>query len=155
MKRRPWPFAPKRMAGIETAPGNRVSIRWEDGGRSLVDLSPWIARVERTFPQFADPAFFASGVLSEDRSFVVWIEDEIAIDSIHLQLLEAEQRGTPLLPDALKRWRERNGLTQTAAAKALGVSPRMYQHYEAGENFVPWSIALACKGYDALQEEAA
>lgn len=44
----------------------------------------------------------------------------------------------------LKSWRLRLGLSQRAAAEALGVSLRMYQYYEAGQMAIPKTVALAC-----------
>ncbi|MDN5938990.1 MAG: helix-turn-helix domain-containing protein, partial [Salinisphaera sp.] len=44
----------------------------------------------------------------------------------------------------LKSWRSRLGLSQRAAAEALGVSARMSQYYEAGEMVIPNTVALAC-----------
>jgi transcriptional regulator with XRE-family HTH domain len=46
---------------------------------------------------------------------------------------------------ALKAWRARLGLSQTEAAKALGLSIRGYQNYESGERAIPHPVALACK----------
>lgn len=44
----------------------------------------------------------------------------------------------------LKTWRHRLGLSQKAAAEAIGVSLRMYQYYESGEMVIPKTVALAC-----------
>lgn len=40
-------------------------------------------------------------------------------------------------------WRRHLGLSQTAAADALGVSPRMVVYYEAGRD-IPKPVELAC-----------
>lgn len=61
----------------------------------------------------------------------------------------------PLLPDALARWRGKHKLTQAQAAKALGVSPRQWQNYEAGTTFLPWVLALACAGWEAKFKDKA
>lgn len=44
----------------------------------------------------------------------------------------------------LKSWRLRLGLSQKAAAEALGVSLRMLQYYESGDMPIPKTVALAC-----------
>ena len=44
-------------------------------------------------------------------------------------------------------WMRRNGLTQTAAAEALGISRRMLLYYLTGEKPVPRTVALACLGW--------
>ena len=47
------------------------------------------------------------------------------------------RRGRRVTPQALKAWRGRLGLSQTAAAAALGLSRRAYQHYESGTRAIP------------------
>ena len=54
-----------------------------------------------------------------------------------------------MTPEALKAWSKRLGLTQQAAANALGVSLRMYAYYEKGHREdgrtveIPRTVALA------------
>ena len=150
MKRIKWPFAPRQIAAVEPLAGRSLRIAWEDGGGSTVDLADWIRTGWRILARLDDPALFATARVGEAGAVVEWIEDELTIDSIHLQLLESEQKGAPLLPDGLKRWRKRHGLTQAEAAKALGVSLRMFQNYEGGSHFLPLTVALACRGWEAL-----
>ena len=47
--------------------------------------------------------------------------------------------------DELKDWRIRLGLSQEAAAEALGLHRRTIQEYEAGNLPVPKVVGLACK----------
>lgn len=153
MKRVKWPFGPKRIAGVAPLDNQALAVRWEGGETTTVDLSAWIEA--SGFAALADPEAFARAHVGEYGGAVAWIDDEVEIDSVHLQLLESEQRGTPLLPDALARWRARHGLSQAAAAKALGVSLRQWQNYESGATFLPWTVALACKGWEAAKKDAA
>jgi DNA-binding XRE family transcriptional regulator len=147
MKRVKWPFSPKGISAVETLPGLSVGVTWEDGVRSVISLADWIE--SKHVDALKSPDIFAKGHVGEYASSVAWIDDEIEIDSIHLQLLESEQRGMPLLPDALSRWRAKHKLTQAMAAKELGVSPRQWQNYESGKTFLPWVLALACAGWEA------
>lgn len=55
----------------------------------------------------------------------------------------------PMKPKDFKRWRKSLGLSQKAAAMALGLKPRMIQYYEKGERGgkpveVPKTVRLAC-----------
>ena len=50
-------------------------------------------------------------------------------------------------------WMDRNGLTQTAAAEALGISRRMLVYYLSGEKPVPRTVALACLGWEVEQQK--
>ena len=47
--------------------------------------------------------------------------------------------------EEITEWMQRNGLTQTAAAEALGISRRMLLYYLTGEKPVPRTVALACQ----------
>mgnify|MGYP006435533715 CR=1 FL=1 len=54
-------------------------------------------------------------------------------------------------PDDLKAWRARLSLSQREAAEALGLSPRIYQYYEAGSVRIPYPVKLACDYLEAKQ----
>lgn len=47
-------------------------------------------------------------------------------------------------PEDMRAWRDRLGLTQTQAGKALGLTLRAIQHYEGGSRKIPRVIELAC-----------
>lgn len=54
-------------------------------------------------------------------------------------------KADPEMIRALVAWRERMGLTQTAAARALGRSIRSYQRLESGEtDEISLETRLAC-----------
>ena len=46
--------------------------------------------------------------------------------------------------ESFKTWRARLGLSQQAAAEALGISKRMLIYYEQGQHAIPRTVALAC-----------
>lgn len=50
-----------------------------------------------------------------------------------------------ILSERLRSLREQHNMTQEAVAKAVGIAPRTYQHYEAGERepHVSTFVALA------------
>jgi transcriptional regulator with XRE-family HTH domain len=57
-----------------------------------------------------------------------------------------------MTPDDLKQWRASLGMSQRAAAEALGVTPPTYQSWELGRNFqtgkaveIDRRTELACK----------
>ena len=54
-----------------------------------------------------------------------------------------------MTPDGFKRWRKSLGLSQKAAAEALGLKRRIVQYYEQGERNgesvkIPKTVRLAC-----------
>ena len=54
----------------------------------------------------------------------------------------------------LRAWRTAHEMTQVEAAKALGVSPRMWRYYEAGSHLLPETARLAALGFDAQARAA-
>jgi len=52
-------------------------------------------------------------------------------------------------------WMHRHGLTQQAAADALGLSRRMLGYYLSGAKPLPRTVALACMGWEAQLRRAA
>ncbi len=156
MKRKSdWPeVQQRRVKTVQAGEGYVIRVAWVEGGESVIDLTPWIAGRASLAP-LLDTTLFATVAVGENGSTVAWDGERFEIDALHLAFLELEQDGLPVTPDAFRRWRQRAGLTQAQAARALGVNPRMYQHYEAGTSFIPRTVALACKGFDALRREAA
>lgn len=55
-----------------------------------------------------------------------------------------------MTPTAFRAWRKHMGLSQKAAAEALGISPRMVGYYEAGKRDdgravdIPKPVRLSC-----------
>lgn len=56
-----------------------------------------------------------------------------------------------MTPTQLKAWRFRLGLSQRAAAGALGVSHRQFVRWELDEWPIPKHIELACVGISAIE----
>jgi transcriptional regulator with XRE-family HTH domain len=54
----------------------------------------------------------------------------------------------------LRAWRTGKRMNQSEAARALGVSPRMWRYYEAGSHLLPKTVRLAAIGLDALTKAA-
>ena len=52
-------------------------------------------------------------------------------------------------------WTERNGLSLSAAAKALGFSRRTIVYYHGGHKPIPFYIKLACLGWEVLHSKKA
>lgn len=145
-------FEPRRIAAVVAGTTDRtVAVTWADGNMAVIDIMPWIRSGELV--KLLDQAYFASATVGEYGWTIAWGGEEIEIDTVHLQMLEAEQYGVVYSPDAMRRWRERHSLTTEDAAKALGLSKRMVAYYEAGEKPIPKHVALACKGYGALSAE--
>ena len=86
---------------------------------------------------------FRSVTLGDWGWSVHWTDDmEIAADTLWRLALE---QGAAWL----RSWRAAHGMTQQQAARALGVSPRMWRYYESGTHLLPKTVRLAAIGHDA------
>jgi len=54
---------------------------------------------------------------------------------------------------AFRDWMKRHGLIIDTAGPILGLSRKTIARYSSGESLIPKHILLACKGYDAMQEQ--
>lgn len=142
------------VAAVRALEPWRLDIHWTEGRSSVVDIGPWV--VDQVGTDVL-AGVFRDVRLGEDGWAVYWGEDEehalAELDHLHLWLLEQEGKGLILTANAFRRWRRQHGLSQEAAARALGISRRMVIYYESGQAMVPTHIGLACKGWSALHDE--
>ena len=52
-------------------------------------------------------------------------------------------------------WMERNQLSLSLAAQAIGMTRRMITYYKSGDRPIHKTVWLACIGYESLQHKAA
>jgi hypothetical protein len=126
----------------------RLIVTWKNGLESIVDLSGLIAEYHGLRSLGLDEALFRSVGTGEWGWCAHWT-DELEISSDTLRRLALEQGRA-----WLREWRTSRALAQDQAARAVGVSPRMWRYYEAGDHLLPKTVRLACIGYDA-QDRAA
>jgi predicted transcriptional regulator len=55
---------------------------------------------------------------------------------------------------AFRRWQERNRLSLSEAAAAIGLTRRTVSQYRTGARPVPRTVSLACKGWEAGRDHA-
>jgi Protein of unknown function (DUF2442)/Helix-turn-helix domain len=125
-----------------------IVITWKGGAESVVDVSRHLAQYAIFAPLRSDGDLFRKVEVGEWGWSVHW-SDDMEISSDTLWRLALEQGAA-----WLRAWRTAHRMTQAEAAKALGVSPRMWRYYEAGSHLLPKTVRLAGIGLDA-QEQAA
>ena len=126
-----------------------LRVRWSHGEESLVDVTGLVGTFRLFTPLRDDPALFAGVGVGEYGTHVAW-SDEIDMAASTLWRLAQEQSGATMTAAAFRQWREAHAFTLEAAARALGVSPRMLAYYEHGEKPIPRTVALATRGLDAV-----
>ncbi|PYD07341.1 hypothetical protein DND36_32640, partial [Pseudomonas savastanoi pv. glycinea] len=92
--------------------------------------------------------------VGDDGWTVEWPEPDIQIGADTLYLDAQAQAATDENTRIFIGWRARTGLPLAQAAKALGVSPRSITRYSNSREPTPRTLALACLGWDALQQQA-
>jgi Protein of unknown function (DUF2442) len=135
----------------EVAPGKRpplsLRILWENGDRSIVDVSGLIESFRLYAPLRKSAERFRQVRLGEHGTDVVW-SDEIDMAADTLWRLAQEQSGATMTAAAFRSWRHRKAYTLDEAAKALGISRRMVAYYDHGDKPIPRVVALAARALE-------
>ncbi|WP_137804595.1 DUF2442 domain-containing protein [Pseudomonas sp. G(2018)] len=146
------PMKRPRLSAVQVLGDYHLALTFIDGQRLTLDLSHDL----QAFPglQPLQGSAFDGAVLGDDGWWVEWPAQDIQIgaDTLYLDALaqNASDENTRIFID----WRARTGLPLNQAAEALGVSTRSISRYSSGREAVPRSLALACLGWDYLQQQS-
>jgi hypothetical protein len=136
------------IRAVSAGDGRAVLITWRGGAESVVDLREHLATYAIFAALRADDDLFRRVAVGEWGWCVAW-SDDMQISSDTPWRLALEQGAA-----WLREWRGDHCMSQTEAAKALGVSPRMWRYYEAGTHLLPKTVRLAALGLDAAARAA-
>ncbi|MCJ2126255.1 DUF2442 domain-containing protein [Methylobacterium sp. J-077] len=138
------------LKGVRAGPGRTLLVTWKNGAESPVDVEAHLDTFAVFAPLRADAHAFATVTVGEWGRNVHWTHDmEIAADT--LWRLALEQGAAWLHAWRLGRVPR---MTQHEAARALGVSVRMWRYYEGGTHLLPKTVRLAAIGLDHAAEAA-
>ncbi|MDR1990776.1 MAG: helix-turn-helix domain-containing protein [Acidobacteriaceae bacterium] len=136
------------MRTVQASEGCVLIVTWRGGAESPVDLREHLARYAIFASLRNDTGAFRNVSLGEGGWNAHWTDDmEVSSDTLWRLALE---QGSAWL----RRWRDTHQMTQAEAASALGVSPRMWRYYEAGQHLLPKTVRLACAGFDGQTQAA-
>jgi hypothetical protein len=136
------------IRAVRAGRDRRLVIIWKGGAESVVDVAPHLADYAIFAPLREDEDLFRRVMVGEWGWCVHWSDDmEISSDTVRRMALE--QGGA-----WLRAWRTAHGMTEAEAARALGISPRIWRDYEAGSRLLPKTVRLAGVGLDAQAESA-
>jgi hypothetical protein len=136
-----------KMTSVAVTGPARLDIAWDDGHVAPVDLAGIIAARDALAP-LRKPAAFAHVHLSADGWSLEW-PSGIDFGAPQLRRWAGEQAGELMPAPAFRAWMKAHGLTQDAAAQALGLSRRMIAYYLSGEKPIPKTVLLATEGHAA------
>lgn len=146
------PMKRPRLSAVQALSDYRLALTFIDGQQLMLDLSCDLHAYPGLQP--LQGVAFDHAALGDDGWSVEWPELDIQIgaDTLYLDALaqNAADENTRIFID----WRARTGLSLHQAAEALGVSTRSITRYSSGREKVPRSLALACLGWDFLQQQA-
>jgi hypothetical protein len=142
-----------KILRVEALPGARLRIEWASGDRSDVNVSEYLRAPDHE--QLRDPTFFVRAQVEEWGHGVEWPEADIGIPADALYRLSKEQTGDAFPTTGFNAWMKRNGLSLTAAAKALHLTRRTIIYYSTGAKPIPVHVGLACKGWEVMHSQHA
>jgi hypothetical protein len=125
-----------------------IVVTWKGGAESVIDLRQHLARYAVFALLRSDDDLFRTVRVGEWGWCAHW-SDEMEVSADTLWRLALQQGA-----EWLKAWRAAHRMSQDEAAKALGVSPRMWRYYESGSHLLPKTVRLAGIGLDALEHAA-
>jgi hypothetical protein len=144
-----------RLARVEPLSGWRLRLAFVDGSEAVVDFNPLFDESPGLEPLRDDAAFAGATLVEGEGWAVVWPALDIQIGADTLWLDAQAQSAADENSRVFAQWRARNGLSLSAAAKALGMTPRTISAYGTGARPVPRYVALACKGWEAERRPGA
>ena len=138
-----------RLARVEPLAGLQLRLVFVDGSEAVVDFNPLLEESPGLVPLRDEQAFAGATLVAGEGWAVTWPALDIQIGADTLWLDAQAQSATDENSRVFAQWRARNGLSLSAAAKALGMTPRTISAYGTGARPVPRYVALACKGWEA------
>ena len=145
------PMKRPRLSAVSALPDYRLALTFIDGQELTLDLERDVHAYQGLRP-LLDPEVFATATLDDDGWTVEWLEPDIQIGADTLYMDALAQNAADENTRIFIEWRARTGLSLNQAAEALGISARSISRYSNGRESVPRSLALACLGWDSLQQ---
>ncbi len=138
----------QKITSVSAELPSYLAISWRSGKKTRVDVAEYLD--SPGYEKLKEPAFFVTAVAEEWGHGVEWADGEIGIDADSLYRLGKEQAGQAFPVTEFSAWMERNGLSLSAAAGALGITRRTIVYYHGGYKPIPVYIKLACIGWETL-----
>lgn len=140
-----------RLLAVQARPGAILELTFISGQQFTLDMSKDLQTYPGLKPLTKGNAF--EGAALGDAGWTVeWPELDIQVGADTLFLDALAQAAPDENTRIFIRWRLRHRMTLDQAAEALGVSARSISRYSSGREPVPRTLALACLGWEALEQ---
>ncbi len=134
-----------KITNVAVLGDRRLEIGWDDGRVAAVDFSEVIDALKALAP-LKRKSEFARAALSADGWSLEW-PSGVDFGAEQVRRWADEQAGETMRVADFRVWMDEHGLTQEAAAQALGLSRRMIAYYLSGEKAIPKTVMLATEGW--------
>jgi len=134
-----------KITNVAVIGDKRLEVAWDDGHVAPVDLTEVIAARKALAPLNKKGAF-ARVTVSADGWSLEW-PSGVDFGAPQVRRWADEQAGEIMRVADFRAWMDAHGLTQEAAAQALGLSRRMVAYYLSGEKVIPKTVMLATEGW--------
>ena len=134
-----------KITSVAVTGDKRLEVSWDDGLVAPIDFSEPIAAHKALAP-LSKKAGFARVKVSRDKWSLEW-PCGVDFGAQQLRRWADEQAGEAMRAADFRAWMDEHGLTQEAAAQALGLSRRMIAYYLSGEKVIPKTVLLATEGW--------
>ena len=143
-----------RLKAVQPRSGATLELIFTNGQHFTLDMTDALKAYPGLAPLSKRQAF--EGVVLGDGGWSVeWPALDIQIGADTLLLDALAQNAPDENTRVFIRWRLRHRMTLDQAAEALGVSARSISRYSSGREAVPRTLALACLGWESLEQKAA
>lgn len=143
-----------RLAAVVPLPNYDLKLTFINGDTMTVNKREAVFAKPGLAP-LRDPATFAKAAIVSGEGWAVeWADFDIQIGADTLWLEAMQQAAPDEDTRTFLAWRAQHGLSLADAARALGMTPRTMSAYGTGTRPVPHYIALACKGWEVVNQAA-
>lgn len=136
-------FYPKLQA-VEALEPYRLRTTWSTGEVLDVDIAKKMRG--SAFAEIRKPEVFKT--VHTDGFSIEWFDTELGPDNVYAW---AKEQSGEVSHEMLGAWMQRNQLSLSSAAEALGISRRMVSYYRTAAKAIPRSIWLACLGWEVTR----
>ena len=140
-----------KLEAVEAIANGVLKATYTDGRTATVDMNDLVGSYA-AFAPLADPAEFTTMTVADWGWSLEW-NCGATLDADRLFELSLEQSGMVENVE-FRQWQDKNGLSLTAAAEAIGLTRRTVSQYRTGVRPVSRTVALACKGWEATRKAA-
>lgn len=138
------------LQAVEALQPYRLRTVWSTGEVLEVDVGDRLKK-HKVLKPILQPEVFAQVHVSEWGGGIEWLDEELGADNVYAW---AKEQAGEASHEMFDHWMNRNNLSLSTAAQALGISRRMVSYYRTAHKSIPRQTWLACLGWEAVKTQA-